>query len=84
MSDGGKGSSPRPFAVPKEEFDKGYTISFFHDKSDQAVTIKTFNIMAPGKIIGHYHAISPPNVTVQFENTNAGLGLYIEKNIQLF
>ena len=28
MSDGGKGSNPRPFAVPKEEFDKSFESIF--------------------------------------------------------
>jgi hypothetical protein len=28
MSDGGKGSSPRPFSVPKEEFDNRWEVIF--------------------------------------------------------
>jgi hypothetical protein len=33
MSDNGKGSSPRPYAVPKEEFDKQFDKIFGESKS---------------------------------------------------
>jgi len=33
MSDGGKGSSPRPYSVPKEEFDKQFDKIFGEPKS---------------------------------------------------
>lgn len=35
MSDGGKGSSPRPFSVPKEEFDSNFDNIFRKNKTTQ-------------------------------------------------
>jgi hypothetical protein len=35
MSDGGKGSSPRPFSVPKEEFDKSWDTIFKKEKTNE-------------------------------------------------
>jgi hypothetical protein len=35
MSDGGKGSSPRPFSVPKEIYDKNFEHIFRKNKNSQ-------------------------------------------------
>ena len=37
MADGGKGSSPRPYAVPKEEFNKQFDKIFGSPKSKHCV-----------------------------------------------
>jgi hypothetical protein len=34
MSDGGKGSKPRPFSVPKEEFDNRFDLIFGKKKRE--------------------------------------------------
>jgi len=36
MSDGGKGSKPRPFSVPKEEYDNRWDLIFSRDKKSEA------------------------------------------------
>jgi hypothetical protein len=36
MSDGGKGSKPRPFSVPKEEFDERFDTIFGKKKKTEA------------------------------------------------
>ena len=35
MSDGGKGSKPRPFGVPKEEFDNRWDLIFKKPKEEK-------------------------------------------------
>jgi hypothetical protein len=35
MSDGGKGSSPRPFSVSKEEFENNWNMIFKKDKRNE-------------------------------------------------
>lgn len=35
MSDGGKGSSPRPFSVPKEDFDNRWEVIFGKKKKTE-------------------------------------------------
>jgi hypothetical protein len=35
MSDGGKGSAPRPFSVPKEEFDNRWDVIFGKKKKTE-------------------------------------------------
>jgi hypothetical protein len=35
MSDGGKGSKPRPYAIPKEEFDNRWDQIFKQPKTDK-------------------------------------------------
>lgn len=35
MSDGGKGSSPRPISIPREEFDKKWDEIFKKNKEEQ-------------------------------------------------
>ena len=35
MSDGGKGSKPRPYAIPKEEFDNRWDLIFKQTKTDK-------------------------------------------------
>jgi hypothetical protein len=35
MSDGGKGSKPRPYAIPKQEFDNRWDLIFKQPKTDK-------------------------------------------------
>jgi hypothetical protein len=37
MSDGGKGSSPRPFSVNREEYDKRWDAIFGRDKKNKSL-----------------------------------------------
>ena len=39
MSDGGKGSSPRPYSVPKEQYDKNWELIFGKKKTLASVPV---------------------------------------------
>lgn len=43
MSHGGKGDKPRPFSIPKEQFDKNFEAIFGKKKPEQPVDTKQEN-----------------------------------------